>query len=376
MQKFNIALVVNPYAGLGGAVALKGSDGPATRAEALARGAQPRANARTQIALRELQDYAGRIQWYTAAGDMGESALTALGYSPEVVYKAASAQTEAADTQAAIRAMLEFEPDLLVFAGGDGTARDVVTVLGAQPIPVIGIPAGVKIHSGVYGVTPAASGKVVRQLVAGELATVRAADVMDIDEAAFRSGTVKARRYGELQVPGELEYIQAVKMGGREQDELVLADIAADVVENMEDQALYIMGSGSTVGEVMRELQLPNTLLGVDVVQQERLLAQDVTARELEQLLEDTTDVYLVLTLIGGQGHLFGRGNQQLSPRVIRQVGKDRLIIVASKEKLQSLGGRPLIADTGEPELDRELAGFVQVVTGYHDRTLVAVAEA
>ncbi|MCH8502062.1 MAG: ATP-NAD kinase family protein [Aliidiomarina sp.] len=378
---YTFGLVINPFAGIGGAVALKGSDGAETRAEALARGAELRAQQRVTEALALVQSHAQQIRFVTAAGAMGADVLAALGFTYEVVYTAAAAQTEAEDTQAAVAAIVVAEPDLLIFAGGDGTARDVcaqLTVSQQPNLPVLGIPAGVKIHSGVYAITPIAAGKVLAQLLEGQLTTLRAADVMDIDEQAFRQGTVRARRYGEMQVPGELEYLQAVKIGGKESDELVLADIAADVIEGMDDDALYIMGSGSTVEFIMQELSLPNTLLGVDVIQNQTIVARDVIGSQLEGLVDEAVNagraVYLVVTLIGGQGHLFGRGNQQLTPAVLRAVGRERFIVVASKRKLQQLDGRPLRVDTGDRELDQALSGFIPVITGYHDRTFMAIA--
>ncbi|RUO31324.1 ATP-NAD kinase family protein [Aliidiomarina sanyensis] len=380
MHEFRLGLVINPYAGIGGSVALKGSDGPVTRQEALARGAKLRAPERVKTALQPLLLFKDRIRFATAAGNMGADVLRALGFAYDVVYTPKNTQTEAEDTQAAVRALCAEHLDLLVFAGGDGTARDVVRALGEQQLPAVGIPAGVKIHSAVYAVSPAAAGKVLRALLQGELTTLRSADVMDLDEEAYRRGAVRAKRFGELQVPGELEYMQAVKIGGRESDELVLADIAADVIERMDDDALYIMGSGSTVAFIMDELGLPNTLLGVDVISRGAVIAQDVTGSQLEALVAEARAVgqrvYLVVTLIGGQGHIFGRGNQQLTPEVIRMVGREHIDVVATKRKLQALEGRPLRVDTGDATLDDELAGFIAVITGYHDRTMVAVEDA
>lgn len=374
MQRFRFGLVVNPYAGIGGSVALKGSDGAEIRKEALARGAEQKSARRTLAALTELKGVADRIEWFTAANDMGADVLAELGYKTQVCYQPENSQTEAKDTRAAIEKLLEQGVDLLVFAGGDGTARDVYSVMGESVTPVVGIPAGVKIHSGVYAITPKAAGRVLHQMVSGELTTLRGADVMDIDETAFREGVVRARRFGELNVPGELEYMQAVKIGGQESDELVLVDIAADVVEGMDDDALYIMGSGSTVAVVMEELGLDNTLLGVDLVSGGELVASDVTAADIEAAIQHYPSVHLVVTLIGGQGHLFGRGNQQLSPAVIRSVPRQNITVVATKEKLADLNGRPLIVDTSDSELDRELAGFIAVTTGYHDKTMVTIA--
>ncbi|QSX35434.1 ATP-NAD kinase family protein [Shewanella avicenniae] len=368
-QKFRLGLIINPFAGLGGSVALKGSDGVA--AEALARGAEPKAPSRASQALQALQHYADKLVVYTAAGELGERVAVELGFDTRVLYAADTEFSTAEDTQAAVRAFAEQTLDLLVFVGGDGTARDVFSVV-AETQPVLGVPAGVKIHSGVYAITPHAAGKVLDMLLKGELVRLMQADVMDIDEAAFRGGTVKARRFGEMLVPAEPRYIQAVKMGGREVDELVLADIAADVIDTMEDE-LYIIGSGSTVAAIMDELGLANTLLGVDLVEDRKLIGRDLTSSEL---LEATSGkpAKLVITLIGGQGHILGRGNQQLSPALIRQLGKDNIIIVATKTKLKALEGRPLIVDSGDPELDAEMSGYYRIVTGYRDYVMYRVA--
>tara|TARA_R110002050_G_scaffold136978_5_gene260335 strand:+ start:3190 stop:4344 length:1155 start_codon:yes stop_codon:yes gene_type:complete len=377
VKRFRLGIIINPLAGLGGSVGLKGSDGVAN--EALAKGAIPKAQQRMQQALDVILPFAEQIDIITASGDMGGLLCRQMGFSTQEVYRAietrSAEKTSALDTQQAVKCLLEHQLDLLLFAGGDGTARDIYAVVD-DSFPVLGVPAGVKIHSGVYGITPHASGVVVRMLLNGDLVSLMSADVMDIDEVAFRQGIVKARRFGEMTVPAEPRYIQAVKMGGKEVDELVLADIAADIIESMDDE-LYIMGSGSTVAAVMEDLGLANTLLGVDVIQHKQIMAQDVTAQQLLTFIADKKtypSVKLVITLIGGQGHILGRGNQQLSPDLIRQIEKDNILILATKTKLKALEGRPLIVDSGDPELDKALTGYYKIVTGYHDYVMYQVA--
>ncbi|QYK02705.1 ATP-NAD kinase family protein [Shewanella psychrotolerans] len=367
-SRFRLGLIINPLAGLGGSVGLKGSDGVAS--EALARGAEPKSHLRMAQALEVILPYKDKIEIFTASGAMGEELAKQMGFSTQVVYQVGN-ETVAQDTSNAAKALQEVGLDLLLFAGGDGTARDLFAVVD-ESLPVLGVPAGVKIHSGVYGITPHASGMVIKLLLDGELVSLMSADVMDIDEAAFRQGTVRARRFGEMLVPAEPRYIQAVKMGGKEVDELVLSDIAAEAIEQMEDE-LCIMGSGSTVAAVMAELGLDNTLLGVDLIEQQALIASDLSASELRELTQNRP-CKLVITLIGGQGHILGRGNQQLSPALIRHVGKENIIILATKTKLKALEGRPLIVDSGDPELDSELCGYYKVVTGYHDYVMYQVA--
>ncbi|MGB1292055.1 MAG: ATP-NAD kinase family protein [Pseudoalteromonas sp.] len=369
-MQFKLGLIVNPVAGLGGSVALKGSDGIDTAAKAIELGAQPKANLRTKAALEVLLPYKEQLTIFTVNDVMGENTAKELGFSTQVIYRSEHSTTSD-DTELAAKALQQLGVDLILFAGGDGTARNICHAVD-DSVPVLGIPAGCKIHSGVYAITPKAAGRVVEMLVKGELVTLADADVMDIDEDAFRQGTVKAKRYGEMQVPSEVRYVQAVKNGGKETDELVLADIAAYVVSEMEEDTQYIMGSGSTVEAIMEEMGLSNTLLGVDLVQDQSLLGNDLTAQQLIDLTKDVP-TKLVITLIGGQGHIFGRGNQQLSPALIRAIGKDNIIVVATKTKLQALNGRPLIADTGDSELDDELSGYMRVTTGFNDHVMYAV---
>ncbi len=388
MKKFKLGFVINPVAGVGGSVALKGSDGESTPEKALALGAEFKANQRATTALSVLEPYKSQIIIYTASGAMGENCARDLGFEVVVVTHSAEAintktipseclNTTAQDTKDAVTVLMQAHVDVLLFAGGDGTARDICSIVDDR-FPVLGIPAGCKIHSGVYAVTPKAAGRVVEMLVTNQLVTLTDADVMDIDESLFRQGVVKAKRYGEMLIPSELRYVQAVKSGGKETDELVLQDIAAHIIETMDDE-LYIMGSGSTTAFIMDELGEENTLLGVDVLHEHAIIANDVTEPQLWDLINKhlaeadsnaSEQLKLVITLIGGQGHIFGRGNQQLSPRVIKAVGKNNIIIVATKTKLAALNNRPLIIDTGDTELDQTLSGYFPVITGYKDQVL------
>ena len=399
---FKLGLIINPVAGVGGSVALKGSDDMVKHALAL--GAELKANARAQTALTVLLPYQDEIVIYTVNSQMGEHAAKNLGFNVELVYQTRNDNTQASDTEQAISALLAEQVDIILFAGGDGTARNVakIVALNAEQnsqqysqqsswqkklpqVPVLGIPAGCKIHSGVYAITPTAAGRVVELMVTKQLVTLTEGDVMDIDESLFRQGVVKAKRFGEMQIPSELRYVQAVKSGGKESDELVLHDISEDVIEYMSDndENLFVIGSGSTTAFLMNELGLDNTLLGVDLVQNEALVASDVTEKELWHNLslakQTKQHVNLVITLIGGQGHIFGRGNQQLSPRIIRFIidqvgGKENITIIATKTKLTALNNKPLISDTGDNELDQLLSGFMPISTGYKDQVLYPVS--
>ncbi len=387
---FKLGLIINPVAGVGGSVALKGSDGMAMQAIAL--GAEPKANARAKFALEVLQPYQDDITVYTVNHAMGEDAAKALGFQVNVVHKTENEVTQAEDTEQAVTALIAEQVDIILFAGGDGTARNIAKVVTEHALegkreqtPVLGIPAGCKIHSGVYAITPIAAGRVVELMVTKQLVTLTTGDIMDIDESLFREGVVKAKRFGEVQIPSELRYVQATKSGGKESDELVLHDISEDVIDKMNEaeDSLFVVGSGSTTAFLMSELDIDNTLLGVDLVQDHNLVANDVTEGQLWSKLSEAKQsnqsVRLIITLIGGQGHLFGRGNQQLSPRIIRAIieqdgGKENITIIATKSKLTALDNRPLVCDTGDADLDQILSGFMPVTTGYRDQVLYPVA--
>jgi predicted polyphosphate/ATP-dependent NAD kinase len=365
-------------AGIGGAVGLKGSDGREIVERALDKGAMPRAQERVLAALSRFRDFAP-VPVFTAGGLMGRDVLDRAGIESEVVYSPASQITTANDTRKAVYALCEKSIDLLLFAGGDGTARDVLDALKQhgtdEKLTVIGIPAGCKIHSAVYAVTPAQAGELVAGLIEGQLLSVKSAEVMDLDEDAFRAGQLKASCYGYMNVPVDEQRMQAMKQGGVDTESLVLQDIAADFIDNMQDDVLYLIGSGTTTAALMESLGLDNTLLGIDAIFNGELVASDLAEQDILSLLDEAaySSAKIVVTAIGGQGHVFGRGNQQFSPAVIRRVGSDNIVIVATRNKLRSLEGRPLRVDTGDTGLDASLAGMKQIITGYEQRTLYRI---
>ncbi|MFP6807964.1 MAG: ATP-NAD kinase family protein [Pseudomonadales bacterium] len=368
---------MNPVAGIGGPTALKGSDAKDTIARAISAGGVPdefnnRVMERTRIVLDELSGLEGKLQFITCKGVMGEAALSYSSHSYWTVFNPPESLTSAKDTKTAVQQLQSESVDILLFAGGDGTARDVCDAADSKQL-VLGIPCGVKMHSGVFANTPRAAGMILRDIVLGKLTTVTEAEVRDIDEDAFRRGIVRSKYYGELTIPQQLQYIQQTKSGGKEVEALVLQEIAADIIDAMVPEVQYLIGSGSTTAAIMALLKLENTLLGVDVVKDGVVIQADATEAQLFDLVSACASE-IIITVIGGQGHLLGRGNQQLSPRVVRAVGIDKLCIVATKAKLEALAGKPLIVDSGDPALDDELAGLIRVTTGYEDAVLCRVS--
>ena len=370
-----LGFVINPMAGIGGSVALKGSDGQEIAQRALSLGALPQAQIRARTALEKIST-SSSITLLTASGSMGEDVLQALGFSCDVVCSASN-ETSAEDTKKAIQSFVHNKVDLIVFAGGDGTARDVLDVMTEEKslsIPVIGIPAGVKIHSAVYATTPVRAGELIALIAKGTAMSLVDAQVMDLDERAFRAGKVNARCYGYLSVPVDDTRMQLIKQGSLNNEAIAVEEIAADIIECMLDDVYYVVGSGSTTAEIMNQLGIENTLLGVDIVYNQELVASDVDEKKILKLINGHA-AKLIVTVIGGQGHVFGRGNQQLSSKVISQVigqevNQDNIIIVATNEKLHSLNNRPMIADTSDVQLDTMLSGLYTVVTGYQQKTL------
>ncbi len=360
-----IGLVVNPVAGLGGSVGLKGTDGMV--AEALARGAVPHAGERATLALQQIDP---DIPIACAAGAMGEDSVRAAGRIPTtIVGEDRGAASSADDTRAAIDALAALGVELILFVGGDGTARDVCAALG-ETTPALGIPAGVKIQSATFAESARRGGDLAQTWLTGRRRE-RAAEVVDLDDGGLREGRVGPRLYGTLRVPVGPGLVASAKATGHDDDPADLDGIAKRIAE-VARRGTVVLGPGTTLATIGAALGLPTTLLGVDLVRRGELVVADGTERELLAALEeDGADV--VVTPIGGQGFILGRGNQQISPALLRRAGLGRLTVVATPAKLAALGGRPLLVDTGDEETDRELRGWYRLVTGYDHETVYQV---
>jgi predicted polyphosphate/ATP-dependent NAD kinase len=364
-----VGLIVNPVAGLGGRVGLKGTDGLADAARAL--GAEPQAEPRTIRALKRIKS--GSIALLAAAGAMGQKAAGAAGLIAEIVPGPAAEQTSAADTIAIARAM-QGRVDLILFAGGDGTARDLFSAIG-DTVPILGIPAGVKMQSGVFATTPEAAGDLVASMAANENRDrlhYRPSEVMDIDEEALRQGAISPRLFGYAKVPFLPRLLQNAKVRNHGLDEGALDAAARQVAEGMEPSTLYAIGPGRSAKGVLQALGLSGTMLGTDLVLDRKLVARDANERTILEAASDRK-LRIVVGVIGGQGYVFGRGNHELSPAVIRRARRDAITIIASQQKLLALEDKRLLVDTGDPELDRSLAGYWRVTVGPREDMVMKV---
>jgi len=365
---FRIGLIINPYAGIGGRVGLKGSDGEAIRAQALQLGGKKLAQRKAENALLEIVNDREHLEILTASRQMGQSLCQKLQLCYQVVYQAKE-PSSAKDTQQAMLEIQKQQPDLILFVGGDGTARDIYQVVNEQQV-VLGIPAGVKIHSGVYAVSAQAAGIVLRQLIQGQLVNLTQANVVDLDEEAFRLGQVKSQYYGEMLIPDSIQYMQAVKQASQYNRQQNLEEIADYIIEEMDDDFYYVIGSGTSCAAIMQQLGLGNTLLGSDIIFQGRLIKADVNEQDLLEYLSKGNQLRFILTVIGGQGHILGRGNHQISPAVVNTAGWENFIIIASEQKIKELQGKPLLVDSGDKALDSQLTGMQKVIIGYRRQIL------
>lgn len=367
-----LGLIVNPIAGMGGSVGLKGTDGADALRRARALGAQPGARRRAADALSVVAAGIPNITLLTCAGAMGEDAARDCGLTPAIVggkqTGVSAYASDGADTRRACAEMRRRGADLLLFAGGDGTARDICAAMADadEPLPALGIPAGVKMHSAVFALTPRRAGETALRFLSGELSAADA-EVMDIDEDAFREGRLSAALYGYLSVPQDAAAVQTGKSASAADERDAARSIAEQVISDMEEGVMHIIGPGATTRAIADALGIRKTLLGVDVALDGRLVAADANESDLLRLTQDKP-AKIVVSVIGGQGYIFGRGNQQISPRVIRramrQAGAGGIIVAATRRKLLALGGKPLLVDTGDHALDQELSGYVSVVTG------------
>ncbi|WP_336036894.1 ATP-NAD kinase family protein [Halobacterium yunchengense] len=354
-----VGVVVNPIAGMGGRVGLKGTDGKVEAARE--RGAEPRAPDRARAALESLREHAPDAAVLAYGGEMGAEEARDAGFDPEVVGEPAGAETTAADTKAAVRAFADRGVDVILFVGGDGTATDVADALAEADadVPVLGVPAGVKVYSSVFAVRPDVAGR-----VAAEFEETETREVNDIDEDAYRDGEVRTRLQGVVTVPVAGDDVQSAKQVHSGST----AALAAAVAEEIRDSegVTYVLGPGSTVGDVADALGVDASPLGVDVYRDGELLVRDGGEAEILAALGDENVV--LVSPIGGQGFVFGRGNQQLSPAVIE---RSEVRVLASPRKLDETG--VLRVDTGDEALDESLRGWRRVRTGRFEERMMKV---
>ena len=374
MNVMKMGFIVNPIAGMGGRVGLKGTNG--VLEEAIAKGAKPIAPKRAVEFLRELKGNMREteIKILACPGIMGQEEAEAAKIPVQVLPMETRRETTAEDTKMAVKLMVKAGMDLIVFVGGDGTAKDIFDAMQeCGEVPVLGVPSGVKMYSGVFAVNPLDAVYVVLAFAQNQ-AEMTEFEVMDADENAIRSDTFAVKLHGFLKGPFLPMRIQGSKQVSPEtvDEKENQTAIARFIMEEMKPEATYILGPGTTVNRLAELLGVEKTVLGVDIYKRGKIIL-DVDEKRILDEVEDWQKTWIVLSPIGRQGILLGRGNQQISPEIVKRVGKHRIVIAATKGKLQSIDGGVLRVDTGDVEVDKMLRGYVRVVTDYREWRLTPV---
>jgi predicted polyphosphate/ATP-dependent NAD kinase len=365
-ENLKLGLVVNPLAGIGGRAGLKGSDGIEIQRLAKASGFASLAIERTVTALSQIPKNTVVV---TVKGEMGETAARLAGLAAVLVWTP-SIPSSAQDTVDATKAISNSGVDLILFAGGDGTARDVYEGLAEnKEIAVLGIPSGVKMYSGCFGINPVSSGRVAASYLSGNLINFEDREVLDIDEQSVRKGFVATTLQGIVRVPVVRGRTQSRKTASSSTEQDKTLSVAQGFVSSMQQDHLYILGPGGTTRSIAANLGISKTPLGVDIIQNGKIVASDCNESEILEAIQGKI-AHAVLSVIGGQGIILGRGNQQISPSVIRSLSEPKIILVATPNKLASINSRIFI-DTGDSALDGELQGFYKAITGFKDEAVV-----
>jgi predicted polyphosphate/ATP-dependent NAD kinase len=379
-----LGLIINPIAGMGGAVGLKGTDGQNILDQANKLGAIAKAPQRAKEFLYELRGLKTKIEIFTIPGIMGGDLAVEEGFTVNLIQdgeipdKTELFKTNSSHTILAARKMVELNVALIVFVGGDGTARDIFTAVGTK-IACLGIPGGVKIHSSVFTTTPKAAGLLTLQYLWGE-SPLRESEVMDIDEDAFRDNRVISKLYGYLKTPYSPTFSQPSKMASPTTDEEIgnQARIAQWLVEEMDkdekdnEEIYYLLGPGTTPRAIATLLEQKKTLLGVDLCYQKKNIAFDLNEQQILENIQNRK-VKLIVTPIGAQGFVFGRGNLQLSPQVLKAVGIENIIIIATKYKISTLPDQKLRIDSRDSEFDDQFKGLFRVLVDYGEFRIIDV---
>ena len=373
MTKKKLGLIINPIAGLGGRVGLKGSDGTAIQEQALALGAISRSTERAKEALTILLPIKDDLEIITYPACMGENLAKSLGFQTTIVGSIDPKHTEGADTRRAAQDLIALDTRLLLFAGGDGTARDIYDAIGLSAL-VLGIPAGVKIQSAVFATHPRTAGQLALQVLRDEKHDYFEAEVIDLNETTYRTGYIQTRLYGYLNIPAAKQLTQSTKSPSPMSERSAAHEVGHEIIRQMKKDRNYILGPGTTTKAITNLLGIEKTLLGVDVVRNKKLLLSDANEMQLLEILAKYPhQCNIIITPIGGQGYLFGRGNQQISPEVIKKVGFHNIQIISTMNKVLSLKGKPLIADTGDAFVDKSLQGYSFVITGNNQRMVYQI---
>lgn len=375
-DQHKIGLVVNPISGMGGSVGLKGTDGQKILNQARELGAEPEIQNRVKLFLSSLKSQLQDFFLLSAPGVMGESICVSMNIPhqtiPENIFSHPIQlySTTKYDTQTAVKYFREKFVDILVFFGGDGTARDILEVI-QQEIPCIGIPGGVKVYSSVFSATPTDGAELVVKYLKGQ-APLMESEVLDIDENAFRKDIIEVALFGYMKIPHVPMLLQGMKQASPNTDDEIANQqaIAKTIIEEMKSDTYYLLGPGTTVQWIAKLLGIEKTLLGVDIVKNKVLIARDVNEKKILETIQNKSTV-VVVSPIGNQGFVFGRGNLQITARVMKKIEKENIRIICSRSKLKSLPYGYIRTDIRNLVMDAQLRGFYRVLIDYNEYKMV-----
>lgn len=375
-----IGIIINPIAGMGGKVGLKGTDGSLVLEEAIKRGATPISPGKSIQFFNSLKlcPSLNQIRFYVPPGDMGENSIKVSGIQYTLVDYKLDNQTSANDTTNIAKIMITIPVDVILFFGGDGTARDVYRGVKSE-VPILGIPSGVKIHSGIFTKTIYAGTDLICELSLLESIECVSREIIDLDEISFRKDKIVTKIYGIASVPfsqGNLQVSKSISNSGSESDNI--DGIMNTYKEQIRSDVIYILGSGSTLKVFSKifGIEKNKTVLGIDIVKNNQIIKKDANEEEILNIINknEKNSMKLILTPIGGQGFLLGRGNLQLSPKVVRKVGLNNIDIISTRNKLNSLARSVLYVDTGDNDLDESFKKFWKVLIDYNEYKMIKIA--
>ncbi|MFW9899215.1 MAG: ATP-NAD kinase family protein [Candidatus Thorarchaeota archaeon] len=371
LNKFTLGLIINPISGMGGAVGLKGTYGKKILEKAIKLGAKPNALNRTKEVLNELKSIKSKLKFITCPRFMGEFILKEINFEYEIIkdpiFKGSEElfDTTADHTKIAAKIMKKSDDiKLLLFTGGDGTARDIQSVINIEK-PCLGIPAGVKIYSSVFSINPKLASSIIIQFLWDEI-PLKVSEVLDIDEDEYRKGKLVSKLYGYFHTPYNPDYLQFSKIGSRDSDLNNQERIAKRVIETLEKDIYYLIGPGTTTKAITDKLNQKKTVLGVDLLLNNKIIALDLNEKQILDFIEGKK-AKIIISLIGRQGFLFGRGNLQFTPTILNKIGPKNIIIISTKYKLQNIPKQILRLDTRSYELDKKMRGLYKILVDYDE---------
>ncbi len=354
---------------MGGSVGLKGTDGYIYK-EALKMGANPVTPKRVEELLSNIKNQEN-VLLFVASGKMGANIVKNKGFEYQIIGEIGD-DTSEVDTKRIAKLMSDKNMDLLIFCGGDGTARDIYDAIQLEK-PVIAIPSGVKMFSSVFALNPRAAAELLDVFILDDNIDTQEKEVLDINEESFRHGKLESRLYGYLRVPEVSNLLQTGKQSSktgrsaRENKE----DIARFIIENMNEEVLYLLGPGTTVKSISDRLNVSKALLGIDAIYNKEIIKNDINENDILSLLKIYPQAKIIVSPIGGQGFIFGRGNKQFTPKILKKIEKENVIVLATEDKMKGL--KCLRIDSGEIEVDRMFQGYIKVIVGYNVELLIEI---